>query len=132
MIERQRLAHGFRLAEWTVRPEDGSISSSTFSTRLEPQLMQLLVYLCSRAKQVVPKQDVVDAVWNGRFVSDETIKSSFHQLRKALGDNPRQPRFIETLPKRGYRISMEPQPLSGVTVSEAEELAKKGHAAVSE
>ena len=94
--------------------------------------MQLLVFLCSRAKQVVPKQDLVDAVWNGRFVSEETIKGSFHQLRKALGDNSRQPRFIETLPKLGYRVLIEPQPLSGVTRTEAQELAQKGHAALSE
>ncbi|HTS47611.1 MAG TPA: tetratricopeptide repeat protein [Bryobacteraceae bacterium] len=132
MMDRQRLLQGFRLAEWTVRPEDGSISSTASSTRLEPQLMHLLVFLCSRAKQVVPKQDVVDAVWNGRFVSDETIKGSFHQLRKALGDNPRQPRFIETLPKRGYRVSVEPQPLAAATTSEAQELTEKGRAALSE
>ncbi len=132
MMDRQRLLRGFRLAEWTVRPEDGSISSPASSTRLEPLVMQLLVFLCSRAKQVIPKQEVIDAVWNGRFVSDETIKGSFHQLRKALGDNPRQPRFIETLPKRGYRVSVEPQPLSDITTSEAQDLAGKGRAALSE
>jgi DNA-binding winged helix-turn-helix (wHTH) protein len=132
MMDRQRLLRGFRLAEWTVRPEDGSLSSPSSSTRLEPLLMQLLVFLCSRAKQVVPKQEVIDSVWNGRFVSDETIKGSFHQLRKALGDNPRQPRFIETLPKRGYRVSVEPQPLAGMTTSEAQDLAQKGRAALSE
>src|SRR5579872_4596535 len=132
MMDQQRLLRGFRLAEWTVRPEDGSISSPASSTRLEPLLMQLLVFLCSQAKQVVPKQDVIDAVWNGRFVSDETIKGSFHQLRKALGDNPRQPRFIETLPKRGYRVSIEPQPLAAATPGEAQELAQKGRASLSE
>ena len=132
MTDQQRLSHGFRLAEWTIRPEDGSIASSDKATRLEPLLMQLLVYLCSRAKQVVPKRDIVDAVWNGRFVSDETIKGSFHQLRKALGDNPREPRFIETLPKRGYRVPVEPQPLERITKSEAQELADKGRAALSE
>ncbi len=132
MMDRQRLLRGFRLSEWIVRPEDGSLSSPSSNTRLEPLLMQLLVFLCSRAKQVVPKQDIVDAVWNGRFVSDETIKGSFHQLRKKLGDNSRQPRFIETLPKRGYRVSVEPQPLSGPTASEAQDLAQKGRAALSE
>src|ERR1041385_4936552 len=102
-IERTRLLAGFRLAEWIVRPEDGSISSAGCTMRLEPLLMDVLVFLCSRAVQVVPKQDVLNTVWGGRFVSDETVKGSFYQLRKALGDNPRQPRFIETLPKRGYR-----------------------------
>lgn len=111
MPSRSRLAVGFRLGEWVVKPEDGSLASSATAVRLEPLLMDLLVYLCSRAGHVVPKQDVLDTVWGGRYVSDETIKGSFYQLRKALGDDPRQPRFIETLPKRGYRVLIQPSPL---------------------
>jgi DNA-binding winged helix-turn-helix (wHTH) protein len=103
---------GFRLGEWLIRPDDGSVASSAGSTRVEPQLMDLLVYLCSRAGQVVPKQDVLNAVWAGRFVSDESVKAAFYELRKALGDNPRQPRFIETLPKRGYRVLLQPAPVN--------------------
>jgi DNA-binding winged helix-turn-helix (wHTH) protein len=136
MHDRQKLLSGFRLSEWTVRPDDGSLTSAASSTRLEPLLMELLVFLSSRAGQVVPKQDVLDAVWGGRFVSDETVKGSFYQLRKALGDNPRQPRFIETLPKRGYRILVDPQPLEPAPQSkasaEAQDLYAKGHAALSE
>ena len=108
MPDRSRLQRGFRLGEWTVKPEDGSLTSAGTSFRLEPMLMDLLVFLCSRAGQVVPKQDVLDTIWGGRFVSDDTIKGSFYQLRKALGDHPREPRFVETLPKRGYRVLIEP------------------------
>jgi DNA-binding winged helix-turn-helix (wHTH) protein len=132
MVERQRLLTGFRLSEWLVKPEDGSLTSPTSANRLEPLLMELLVFLCSRAGQVVPKQDVLEAVWGGRFVSDETVKGSFYQLRKALGDNPRRPRFVETLPKRGYRILVEPELLAGVPSSEADDLCRKGLAASSE
>jgi len=132
MVERQRLLTGFRLSEWVVKPEDGSLTSPISANSLEPLLMNLLVFLCSRAGQVVPKQDVIDAVWGGRFVSDETVKGSFYQLRKALGDNPRQPRFVETLPKRGYRILVEPELLSGLPTSDADELCRKGLAASSE
>lgn len=119
-----KLLAGFRLSEWVVRPEDGSLTSPAGANRLEPLLMELLIFLCSRAGQVVPKQDVLDAVWGGRFVSDETVKGSLYQLRKALGDNPRKPRFIETLPKRGYRILVQPSPLDP-------ELYRKGRAALS-
>lgn len=125
---------GFRLGDWVVRPEDGSLASPTATSRLEPLLMDLLVFLCSRAGQVVPKQDVLDAVWEGRFVSDETVKGSFYQLRRALGDNPREPRFIETLPKRGYRMIVEPVYVdtpAGSAQSEAQELYQKGRQALS-
>jgi len=127
-LERTRLWTGFRLAEWIVKPDDGSLSSPNGTGRLEPLLMELLVFLCSRARQVVPKQDVLDVVWSGRFVSDETVKGSFYQLRKALGDNPRQPRFLETLPKRGYRILVEPVLLE--PQSEAQDLYQKGRQAL--
>ena len=131
MPERTKLLTGFRLSEWLVKPEDGSISSTPSTTRLEPLLMELLVFLCSRAGQVVSKKDILDGVWGGRFVSDETVKGTLYQLRKALGDNPRQPRFIETLPKRGYRILVQPVPLDRAPDSEAHELYRKGRAALS-
>ncbi len=111
MNSAQRLAKGFQLGEWTVRPEDGSLTSSDAATRLEPLSMELLIFLCSRSGQVVTKDEVLKSVWRGRFVSDDTVKASFYQLRKALRDSPRKPRFIETLPKRGYRILVKPVPL---------------------
>src|SRR5947199_745647 len=111
-MERTALSPGVRLAEWEVRPEDGSLRSPQAAHRLEPLLMALLVFLASRAGQVVSKQQLLDAVWEGRFVSDETIKGSLYQLRKVLGDDPRRPRFVETLPKRGYRLLVPPVPLA--------------------
>src|SRR5215831_6441113 len=132
MTEEARLRAGFQLGEWLVRPQDGSLSGPAGAARIEPLLMELLVCLCSRASQVVSKQDLIDAVWGGRFVSDETIKSSLYQLRKALDDSPRKPRFIETLPKRGYRMLVQPASISLNSTSaagktEAEDLLRKGH-----
>jgi Flp pilus assembly protein TadD len=119
-----------------VKPDDGSLISSQRITRLEPLLMELLVFLCSRAGQVVSKHDVLKGVWRGRFVSDDTVKASFYQLRKALGDTPRKPRFIETLPKRGYRILIEPLGLMESDDSPgpragADELYRKGRSILS-
>jgi len=129
MISKQQLTMGFRLGDWTVRPADGSISSRAASTRLEPLTMDLLVFICSRAGQVVTKDETLAAVWHGRLVSEETIKSSFYQLRKALGDSPREPRYIETIPKRGYRVLLEPSLLSSSTRgTHADDLYCKGKA----
>lgn len=107
----QRLLKGFELGEWTVKPEDGSLTSRERTARLEPLQMDLLVFLCSRAGRVVTRDEILESVWRGRFVSDDTVKSTFYQLRKALGDAPRKPRYIETLPKRGYRTLLDPVPL---------------------
>src|ERR1051326_9305511 len=94
----KRLLKGFQLSEWLVTAEGGSLRSEAGVTRLEPLLMELLLLLCARARQVVSKQELLDTVWR-RSVSDETVKVSVYQLRKALGDNRRRPRFIETLPR---------------------------------
>jgi len=119
-----------------VKPDDGSLVSSQRVTRLEPLLMELLVFLCSHAGQVVSKNDVLKNIWGDRWVSDGTMKASFYQLRKALGDTPRKPRFIETLPKRGYRILIRPIALtksadSAVLGEGADELYRNGRSVLS-
>src|SRR5438445_671273 len=136
VTERHGLLTGFRLGEWLVKPDDGSLVSSHRVTRLEPLLMELLVFLCSQAGQVVSKQDVLKNIWRNRWVSDGTVKASFYQLRKALGDSPRKPRFIETLPKRGYRILIQPIALtksgdSAVLGDGADELYRNGRSILS-
>jgi DNA-binding winged helix-turn-helix (wHTH) protein/Tfp pilus assembly protein PilF len=129
IISKQQLTMGFRLGDWTVRPADGSISSPAATTRLEPLTMDLLVFLCSRTGEVVTKDETLAAVWHGRLVSEETLKSSFYHLRKALGDSPREPRYIETIPKRGYRVLLEPIPLASSTRgTRADDLYLKGKA----
>ena len=110
-----KLAEGFRLGNWVVRPSDGSIVSGETTRRLEPLLMDLLVFLCSRPQQVVTKDEVLANVWHGRFVSEDTLKASFYQLRKALDDSARSPQYVETLPKRGYRMLIDPVPLDSAT-----------------
>ena len=136
VTERHGLQTGFWLGEWLVKPDDGSLASSQRVTRLEPLLMELLVFLCSHAGQVVSKHDVHKNIWRNRFVSDGTVKASFYQLRKALGDSTRKPRFIETLPKRGYRVLIQPialrQPGESAVLSDgADELYRNGRSALS-
>ena len=125
------LSGGFTLGKWVVRPADGSLVSAGTARRLEPLLMDLLVFLCSRPRRVVTKDEVLEHVWHGRFVSEDTLKASFYQLRKALDGAARAPQYVETLPKRGYRMLIEPVPLDGGTRDppvDAQDLFLKGRA----
>src|SRR5262249_37112264 len=74
------------------------------AVQVEPKVMEVLVCLARRAGRVVTKDDLVREVWEGRFVSDDVVWRSVRELRRALGDEARDPRFIETIPKRGYRL----------------------------
>jgi TolB-like protein/DNA-binding winged helix-turn-helix (wHTH) protein/Tfp pilus assembly protein PilF len=105
------LGKGFRLGAWTVVPEHGEISNGADTHRLEPKVMDVLQCLARHAGSLVTKQQLVDAVWQGRPVSDEVIARCISALRTHLGDDHRDPEYIETLPKRGYRLITPVQPV---------------------
>jgi pentatricopeptide repeat protein len=107
----RRLRPGFRLGPWTVRPDRGLLHGADGSRHLEPKQMDLLLFLTVRAPEVVSKDDIFAAVWPGSFVAEVGLKRNISQLRRALGDDARDPRFIKTIPKRGYRMLLTPEPL---------------------
>lgn len=95
---------GFRLGEWLVDPSLNRLSSGTEIRQLEPKIMDVLVFLAERAGKVVSKQQIIDAVWAKRFVAESVLSRAIAEIRRALGDAPRSPRFLETISKRGYRL----------------------------
>ena len=66
--------------------------------------MDLLVFLSNTGGRVVSKEELIDAVWDGRFIAETTLTRAVADLRRALGDDQRSPQYIETIPKRGYRF----------------------------
>ena len=72
--------------------------------RLRPKAFGVLEQLVSRAGELVSKQDLISAVWPDRFVGDAVLKVAIRQIREALFDNSKSPRFIETAHRRGYRF----------------------------
>lgn len=89
---------------WRAVRISGELSGETGTERLEPKVMDLLFLLASRPDQVFSKEEIFDAVWPGVTVGDDTLARAVSKLRKALGDDPKAPRYIETLSKRGYRL----------------------------
>lgn len=77
------------------------------SVRLEPRAMQLLVYLAEHAGEVISRVQLEEKVWEGRVVGEDALTNSIAKLRRAMADNARAPRVIETLPKTGYRLIAE-------------------------
>ena len=71
---------------------------------LRPKAFAVLAHLVGHAGQLVTKQQLLDAVWPGTFVSDAVLKDSIKQVREALGDDAGSPRFVETAHRRGYRF----------------------------
>jgi DNA-binding winged helix-turn-helix (wHTH) protein/Tol biopolymer transport system component len=90
---------GFEFSEQhqTLRNEQNMV-------RIEPMVGELLTYFCHHPYQVISKQQLLDNVWHGRYVSDNTVSKLITKLRKTLQDDARNPQFIVTIPKRGYRF----------------------------
>ena len=95
---------GFRLGECLVEPAKSRIFNPRGEERVEPRVMEVLVALTMYAGQTVPRDKLINAVWSTSYVSDEVLSRCISLLRRHLDDDPRNPRYIETIPKRGYRL----------------------------
>jgi predicted ATPase/DNA-binding winged helix-turn-helix (wHTH) protein len=71
---------------------------------LRPKAFDLLAGLAQRPQELVTKDELLDSVWGRRFITEGVIKSVVAELRTALDDDPKQPQWIETVPRRGYRF----------------------------
>ena len=104
MSEASEMKGDFRIGEWDVEPGLNRLSGAGGNVRLEPKVMEVLVALAKRPGEVVGKEELIAAVWADTFVTDDVLLRSISELRKALGDDAKEPRFIETITKRGYRL----------------------------
>ena len=107
------LTQSVRFGRHRFDPRTGRLWSGKQEVRLTPKAAAVLAVLVVRAGQPVTRREVSASVWGDTVVSDDALTSCIQELRKALADDARQPRFIETRHRRGYRfvarvLPMEP------------------------
>ncbi len=102
----------FLVGEWLVEPSLNRVSRGGSTIQLELKAMDVLLCLVAHAGDVVSKHDLLDAVWQTEFVSDNTLTNRIAELRSMLGDDAQDPRYIETIRKRGYRLIAEVRPVT--------------------
>jgi DNA-binding winged helix-turn-helix (wHTH) protein len=95
----------YRFGEFVLDTRSGELRRGSYRVRLRPQPAAVLEYLLQRPGEVVSRSDLRDVLWpDGTFVHfDHGLNSCIKQLRAALLDSRSAPRFLETLPRRGYR-----------------------------
>jgi transcriptional activator of cad operon len=93
-----------RIGNWYVNPTSGQISREGETARLEARTMRLLLCLAEHPGEVVSIDDLLNQVWSGVMVSSDSVYQAVASLRKLLGDDPRQPTYIATVPRLGYRM----------------------------
>jgi len=91
----------FFIGEWRVSPTEGVLRRNNEDIHLEPKVAEVLTYLAAHAGEVVTREELEREVWHGALIGYDSVTNTVIKLRRALHDNPRRPRFISTIPKRG-------------------------------
>lgn len=98
------MAAELKVGEWRLDTRGNELRRGTEVLRLEPKATEVLACLASRSGEVVGREELLERVWPGVVVGDDALTQAIIKLRKALGDDSHSPRYIETIPKRGYRL----------------------------
>lgn len=101
---RLNFASPFRVGEFVVDPGANRVGGPQSDRKIEPKAMQVLCILASRQGQTVRREELLETVWAGRVVVDETLTRAISLLRQALADGSSGPGYIQTVPKQGYRL----------------------------
>jgi len=96
-----------QFGEHSFQPDSGQLRRGKEELHLTPRAAALLRVLVENPGAPVSKQQLFERVWSGTVVTDDALTSCILELRKALGDNPKQPRYIETRHRLGYRFVAE-------------------------
>jgi TolB-like protein/DNA-binding winged helix-turn-helix (wHTH) protein len=110
------ILHGFWVGRWKVEPLKGAITGPDRRPHhLQPKVMDLLICLAKYADQPVTRDELLAEVWGEHAVSDEPLTRAIGELRRALQEDSGHPKYIETIPKRGYRLIAEVRLLKPVS-----------------
>jgi tetratricopeptide (TPR) repeat protein/DNA-binding winged helix-turn-helix (wHTH) protein len=94
----------YRFADLEVDAAQGCVKRSQNELHLRQQTFQVLLYLLERHERLVTKEELIAHIWKDTAVTNDALVQCIGEARKALGDDPRNPRFIKTIPKAGYRF----------------------------
>jgi transcriptional activator of cad operon len=93
-----------RIGDWRLDPQLGQISRGAQVERLEARTLRLLQYLANRPGETVSLEELLDHVWSGVVVTQDSVYQAITALRRLLGDDAKNPRYIATVPRMGYRL----------------------------
>lgn len=99
-----------RIGAWRVQPASGEISRNGETARVEVRTIRLLLCLAEHAGEVVSIDDLLNQVWPDVVVAPDSVYQAVASLRRVLGDDPKRPSYIETVPRLGYRMVAQVSP----------------------
>ncbi len=103
LADDQASGYVYEFGSWLIEPQLNRIRKPGEEHQLEPRTIEVLTYLLEHAGEIVSIDDLLDNVWADRIVEPNAVHRNLARIRRALGDPPRAPEYIETISKRGYR-----------------------------
>ena len=94
----------FRIGDWLVEPRLNRLTRDGESIQIELKMMDVLVCLAGHAGELVTRQELIDTVWSVEYITEKTLTRAVAELRRTLGDDAKEPRYIETIHRKGYRL----------------------------
>jgi len=93
-----------QIGDWRIDSQQGQMTRGAETVRLEARTQRLLLYLANRAGETVSIEELLDQVWSGVVVTQDSVYQAVTALRRLLGDDAKQPKYIVTAPRLGYRL----------------------------
>ena len=109
------LLRGFYLSDLLVEPTKGRVTGHEGSERLASKAVEVLLCLAAQPGELVTREELLEKVWGKDAGSPEALSHAIGEIRHALHDHHDDPEYIQTLPKRGYRLLITPAPAEGDT-----------------
>ncbi len=99
--------HFYRFGEFTLDADQKVLLRQGKPLLLAPKVLETLLTLVQNSGRIIEKEELMTRLWPDTFVEESNLTYTIVQLRKTLGDDARHPRYIETIPKRGYRFIVD-------------------------
>ncbi len=94
----------YRFSEFILSPRRRLLTRNGREQPLIPRYFDLLVFLIERRAEAVHRRDIFDRIWTDVIVSDSALSQAIRTIRRVLGDDSREPRFVRTVSRHGYRF----------------------------
>ena len=94
----------FLFEDYLLDPDRRELNRGSQGIAIGPQVFDLLLHLVENRERVVSRDDLLEAVWGGRIVSESTMTSHINAVRKAIGDSGGEQRLIRTIARKGFRF----------------------------
>ena len=97
----------YEFGNFRLDPDAKTLFCESRPVSLTPKVFDTLQYFVEHAGRLLEKEELMQRLWQDRFVEESNLTFNIKMLRRALNDDAHQPRFIETIPRRGYRFIAE-------------------------